>query len=45
MKLFTLDDQLIIRKVGSLASNDVKQVVKALQHLFKLNIPAISLSE
>lgn len=36
MKLFTLDDRLIIRKAGSLASNDQKQVVKALQDLFKL---------
>ncbi|PHS24378.1 MAG: transcriptional regulator [Methylophaga sp.] len=36
IKLFTLDDQLIIRKAGSLASNDQKQVTKALQSLFKL---------
>ena len=36
MKLFTLDDQLIIRKAGSLASTDQKQVGKALQGLFKL---------
>ena len=40
MKLFTLDDQLIIRKAGSLCATDQKQIVKALHDLFKLKIPA-----
>ncbi len=33
MKLFTLDDQLVIRKAGALAPNDRKAVTKALQKL------------
>ncbi len=33
LKLFTLDDQLVIRKAGALAPKDRKAVTKALQKL------------
>lgn len=36
MKLFTLDDQLVIRKAGALAENDRKCVVSILRRLFNL---------
>ena len=36
MKLFTLDDQLVIRKAGTLAKTDRKGVVAALQQLLNL---------
>ena len=36
MKLFTLDDQFIIRKAGTLAFSDQEQVIAALQNLFQL---------
>ncbi len=36
MKLFTLDDQLVIRKAGTLASRDRKDVMIALRQLLKL---------
>ena len=36
MKLFTLDQQLIIRKAGALAETDRKRVVAALHRLLKL---------
>lgn len=36
MKLFTLDDQLVIRKAGSLAPKDRKTVAKALHKLLPL---------
>lgn len=36
MKLFTLDDQLVIRKAGALAGRDRKGVVIALRRLLKL---------
>ncbi|MES9901265.1 MAG: type II toxin-antitoxin system PemK/MazF family toxin [Sedimenticola sp.] len=36
MKLFTLDDQLVIRKVGALAENDRERVVATLRQLLKL---------
>lgn len=36
MKLFTLDDQLVIRKAGALAENDRKSVVAALRELLSL---------
>lgn len=35
MKLFTLDQQLIIRKAGSLASKDRRAVAGAVRKLFK----------
>ena len=35
MKLFTLDQQLIIRKVGSLASKDRRAIAGAVRKLFK----------
>lgn len=41
MKLFTLDDQLIIKKAGSLASNDQEQVIKVLLDIFNLNSGAV----
>jgi mRNA interferase MazF len=36
MKLFTLDDQLVIRRAGSLAENDRRQVADALRRLMNL---------
>ena len=36
MKLFTLDNQLVIRKAGALAENDRKTVVTALRQLLSL---------
>lgn len=36
MKLFTLDDQLVIRKAGALASGDRKNVAATLSRLFAL---------
>ncbi len=36
MKLFTLDDQLVIRKAGALAANDRKAVVTTLHRLLSL---------
>ena len=36
MKLFTLDDRLIIRKAGVLSGNDRKRVASSLHSLFKL---------
>lgn len=36
MKLFTLDDQLVIRKAGVLAASDRRQVAAALRRLLKL---------
>jgi len=36
MKLFTLDDQLIIRKAGSLSSQDQKRISNSLKDLFSL---------
>ncbi len=36
MKLFTLDDQLVIRKAGALADSDRKAVVASLRLLLKL---------
>jgi len=37
MKLFTLDNRLIIKKIGQLSNKDQKRVVKALQNLLHLN--------
>ncbi|MGB5497195.1 MAG: type II toxin-antitoxin system PemK/MazF family toxin [Sedimenticolaceae bacterium] len=34
MKLFTLDDHLVIRKAGTLAANDQRAVVSSLRRLF-----------
>lgn len=36
MKLFTLDDQLVIRKAGMLAANDRRRVVATLRRLLNL---------
>ena len=36
MKLFTLDDQLVIRRAGVLAENDRRSVAAALQQLLNL---------
>ena len=36
MKLFTLDDQLVIRKAGALAPKDRKAVAEALQKMLPL---------
>lgn len=36
MKLFTLDDQLVVRKAGTLAENDRKVVIATLRQLFCL---------
>lgn len=36
MKLFTLDDQLVIRKAGALAQKDRRNVAAALRQLLKL---------
>lgn len=36
MKLFTLDDKLVIRKAGALAKDDWSEVSAALSQLFKL---------
>ena len=38
MKLFTLDDQLVIRKAGVLSKTDKLAVLDALHHLFNLEI-------
>lgn len=37
MKLFTLDDQLIIRRAGELSEDDRKNVAISVAQLFKLN--------
>ena len=37
MKLFTLDNRLIIKKIGGLSAKDRKEVIKALQNLLHLN--------
>lgn len=37
MKLFTLDDGLVIRKIGKLAKSDCSSVNKSLQYLFNLS--------
>jgi len=37
MKLFTLDNRLIVKKIGALTGNDKKAVIKALQRLLALN--------
>ena len=37
MKLFTLDDKLIIRKVGALGSKDRRAVVNVLQRLLPIS--------
>jgi len=34
MKLFTLDDALIIKKIGKLSTSDCDRVQKSLQQLF-----------
>ena len=36
MKIFTLDDRLVIRKAGSLAKHDQANVITAIHKLFKL---------
>lgn len=36
MKLFTLDDALVIKKIGRLSSEDINLVKKSLQKLFNL---------
>ena len=36
MKLFTLDDVLVIKKIGKLATNDCSNVKKSLEQLFNL---------
>lgn len=36
MKLFTLDDALVLRQLGTLAESDKVAVKQALQQLFKL---------
>ncbi len=36
MKLFTLDDKLVIRKAGVLAKQDISTVSSSLQQLFVL---------
>jgi mRNA interferase MazF len=36
MKLFTLDDALVIKKIGKLATSDRDRVQKSLQQLFNL---------
>ncbi len=38
MKLFTLDERLIVRKAGMLINNDQKTVVNSLQKLFKFQV-------
>ena len=38
MKLFTLDERLIVRKAGLLINNDQKTVVSSLQKLFKFQV-------
>ena len=38
MKLFTLDDRLVIRKAGALAETDRRAVLAALRKLFHLNV-------
>jgi mRNA interferase MazF len=37
MKLFTLDDALVIKKIGKLATSDRDRVQKSLQQLFKMD--------
>ena len=39
MKLFTLDDQLILRKAGRLAARDERNVRTALARLLRLSAP------
>jgi mRNA interferase MazF len=36
MKLFTLDDALVIKKIGRLSSKDINLAKKSLQKLFDL---------
>ncbi len=36
MKLFTIDDALVIKKIGKLAKKDELAVQKTLQQLFRL---------
>ncbi|MBW4532462.1 MAG: type II toxin-antitoxin system PemK/MazF family toxin [Pleurocapsa minor HA4230-MV1] len=36
MKLFTLDDDLVLKKIGKLATSDRDRVQKSLQQLFNL---------
>jgi mRNA interferase MazF len=38
MKLFTLDDALIIKKIGSLAEKDILAVQESLQKLFSFDL-------
>ena len=38
MKLFTLDDQLVIRRAGVLAENDRRSVAATLQQLLNLKV-------
>jgi mRNA interferase MazF len=38
MKLFTLDDRLVIRQAGVLSEKDMLAVLNTLQQLFNLNI-------
>jgi len=38
MKLFTLDDRLIIRRAGKLANQDRMNVTVAVARLFKINV-------
>ena len=40
MKLFTLDDRLIVRKAGVLHHKDIKAVSAALKQLFSAALPA-----
>jgi mRNA interferase MazF len=37
MKLFTLDNRLIVKKIGTLTDNDKEAVIKALHRLLALN--------
>jgi hypothetical protein len=37
MKLFTLDDQLVIRKAGALAAGDRQMVTDALRQLLEVS--------
>ncbi len=38
MKLFTLDDQLILRKAGKLSDDDRKNVTTSMKQLFKFDL-------
>jgi hypothetical protein len=40
MKLFTLDNRLIVRKIGTLTDTDKKAVAKALQRLLATRMDA-----